>query len=247
FFYKLIIFFALPFIVVFVDKTYHKIKDGLFITTPYSFVNSSASAFYVSKISDSTLIENEDYKAIFIKCHNHLAENNLLLVTQKKSSFEKYYKHFHNHIPQICNQTIHNFSRKYYLEKDANNIKDPKFADATSYLNAEITVKSLFFTLVKQNLKDWLHLYYENLKNAFYGLPLLLFIVCIFIFSSIKLLFSKDKSQQFIFLFSALTLSNALIVCFASHSIMRYLFYNYSLIFLIFVILINKIVYARKT
>ncbi|WP_303316216.1 hypothetical protein Q4Q34_12475 [Flavivirga abyssicola] len=236
----------LPLFVIMADKTYHKLKDGLFISTPFSFINASAAAFYVSNDTNFNQIENGDYKAIFKKCYKYLSEKDLLLSRQKQTNYKTYYNHFHNHIPQICNQTIHQFSLEYYIEKHTAQGLDINPAVANSYWQSELAAQSLFFTLVKLNFKSWCNLFFANIKHAFKGVILFFLLLGFFFYSLFKLLYSKTKDYYILFILSALILSNAFIVCFASHSIIRYLFYNYSLIFITFVMVLKIIKQKNK-
>lgn len=235
--FKFLLILFVPLLTVFADKTYHQLKDGLFISTPYSFVNMSGAAFYVSKESDVEFIENPEYKTIFEACFPQLSEKKLLMSSQKRDGFDAYYKHYHNHVPQICNQTIHDISRGFYYNQFMETHTDEKAASVYSMWQSDLACKSLFFTLVKHNFKDWVLLYYSNLVHGFKSVVLLIFVVFVFLFSTYKVIFRRHQYYDILFICSALTLSNAMIVSLASHSIMRYLFYNYILLFIMILIL----------
>ena len=243
---RIAIVFLLPIVAVLADKSYHKLKDGHFISTPYTFVNMSTAAFYVSKKMDVDFISRPDYKMIFNECYLHLERKNLLMTSQERAGYKTYYNHFHNNVPQICNRTIHRISRNHYFNQYLLSSNDKKSASAFAAWQSELACKSLFFTLVSHNFNDWIQLYYQNLVHGFKSLAILLFIVVIFLFSTYKILFKPRTYDYILFIFSALILSNALIISLAGHSIMRYLFYNYILMFLILIVLFKSYDHAKR-
>ena len=236
---KIFLLLLIPFIATVMDKSYHILKDGRFVSTPFSFISASGASLYVSQASDIQFIETDDDKEIFKDCHAFLTENNWLLSSKNRATPKDDYKHFHNNVSKLCNFTLHDRGTQYYLDKGYN-IVDARIA-------IEKTSKSMYPILVKNNFNNWLRLYYNNLVHSFKSVFLLLFIVFVLIFSFIKSIISDNKIYLFMFFMASLILSNALIVAFASHSIIRYLFYNYSLFFLIFVLLIKIIKHGKKT
>lgn len=225
-FTRLLVLIFMPILVVLGEKSYHKLKDGIFMTTPFGFVNLSSAAYYVSNKEDATNFTNTDFKAIFEKSHEELERKHLLMSSQPKSSYEDYYDFFHNHIPQICNQTTFITSQNYFLDKN------PEMPIAASYYNAEKASKAIAITLIQHNFKKWIQLFMANILHSFYTIFLLLFVLASLIYSLIKMFGSFHKWYALLFIFSALTLSNAVLIAIASHSIMRYTFYNYTFILL---------------
>ncbi|MEM5565402.1 hypothetical protein WNY78_09810 [Psychroserpens sp. AS72] len=239
--FKLLLLICMPAVLVLAESTYHKLKDGIFMTTPFGFVNASTAAFYVSNQNDSQHIKDEDDKIIFKNCYQKLENEQLLMSSQNDlNSYTEYYSFFHKNIPLICNRTIHSLGKTYYFDEltKTNTIET---ADAQAFYNIEKSCKTLTFTLITNNFNSWIKLYFANISHGFYSSILLIFIVFIFLFSFVKVLF-QNKTYLLLFICSALTLSNAMLVAFASHSIMRYLFYNYVLIFFIFVIIFTKLI-----
>lgn len=223
---KLLLLLFIPFVTILMDKSYHKIKDGVFISTPFKYVNAMASAFYVSDANDVNLFQDQDLKNIFKLSHDFASENNWLMSSKKRDSYRDYYDHFHDNLGRICNQTFHTKGTQYYFNKNSSIVE--------SRLNIELAGKSMFPILIKNNFKKWITLYYSNLVHGFKSVIVLILIIILILLSAFKLLKSYSDTYATILMFSALILLNALIVSFASHSIMRYLFYNYFLFFLIF-------------
>ncbi len=235
---RFILLLIIPFISILVDKSYHKIKDGLFISTPFTYINAAASALYISKAEDVNSLENEDYKHIFNDCYSFISKNKWLLSSEERMSNAEDYKHFHRNLGKICNLTLHEQGTAYFLNKN-NTIVEARYY-------TEQAAKAMFPILVKNNFKEWICLFYSNLIYGF-KLPILfIFVLFAMLFSAFKAIKVSNKNVYIILFLSALILSNALVVAFASHSIMRYLFYNYSLFFLILVSIFKYINHVRE-
>lgn len=235
---KVLILVLVPIASVLIDKTYHKLKDGEFVSTPFSYINACASALYVSDFNDAQNISRTDDKNIFVACYHFLDEHGWLISTKsQKSNAEKYY-HFHNNMGNICNYTLQDNGRAYYKSKNQTIVQ--------ASISTERTAKNLFFVLVKTNFKKWITLYFNNVLHGFKSIFILIFLLAIVSFSFIKLIKNYSNFYAIQFLISSLLLSNALIIAFASHSIMRYLFYNYALFFILIVVLSKYFINERK-
>lgn len=197
-----------------------------------------ASALYVSNQGDVNNLENDDYKKIFNDCYSFISTNKWLLSSEERSSHAEDYEYFHKNLGKICNLTLHERGTAYFLNQN-NTIVEARY-------HVEKAAKGMFPVLVKNNLKKWIRLFYSNLIHGF-KLPLLFFsVLAIMFFSAFKSIKLSNKHVYIVLFFSALIISNALVVAFASHSIMRYLFYNYSLFFLILVSIFKYIKDVRK-
>ena len=243
---KIVFVCAFPFILNVADRTYHRIKDGLFISTPYTYVNVSAATFYISQKNDAKLINDEEHKQVFEICHNQLSEKGLLMSNRPQGNFEEYYNFFHNNFAKICNQTVHDTSAEYYSEKSIAYGNDIKAASVYGLWQSELFCKTVFKTILKQRFKEFAMLYYKNLIHGFKSVVVLIVLIVILFFSGYKTIVNYSKQNSLLFLLSALTISNALIVSLACHSILRYLFYNYISMVLIGILLINAFRYGKK-
>lgn len=238
YFIKFIILLVVPLGSILLDKSYHKIKDGLFISTPFTYINATASALYISTPEDANSFENKDTKIIFKDCYAFISKNKWLLSSEDRINNVEDYEHFHKNLGKICNLTLHERGTTYYLNQNKTIVE-------ARYL-VEKTAKNMFFTLVTNNFKEWIRLFYSNLIHGFKHHLVLFFILSITILSAVYTFKSANKYVYILLFLSALILSNALVVAFASHSIMRYLFYNYSLFFLILVSIFKFIKDVRK-
>lgn len=229
----IVILILLPFLISVLESTSKKIVYGYYVKTPYSYVNAVTLPLYVSDIKDSLEIDDKHYKNIFIKSFNTIDSLNLLSSKVNGRSKEKY-KVFHDNFPIICNQNIHNYGRKYYFDLEGVRFKNS--------IQTEMACKRIFFTLLKNNFKEWIKLYFVSIIHGFFGsLLLFLFFALTLIYSGLKLLNVFSISDAIVFLGSSLIISNAMIVALACHSISRYLFYNYFLGFIIIVLIMRRI------
>ncbi|TYB76859.1 hypothetical protein [Bizionia myxarmorum] len=236
---RLLVFLLAPLALVLLDKTYQQLKDGLFISTPFTYINASASALYVSEADDVYSFDNEDYQNIYKDCHTFLEENNWLMSSKERASYGDYYKDFHLNLGKICNLTLHQRGTEYYVNKGYP-------IEEASY-QIEMAAKGMYPVLVKNNFNKWIHLNYSNFIHGFKSQFLFFLILAIMIFAAFKSIFNAHKYIYILLFLSALIISNGMAVALASHSIMRYLFYNYSLFFLIFVLIFKYIKDVRNS
>jgi len=214
------------------ERSYHKLKDGFFKPTPLGYTSASTAPIYLSDRSDDTLIEQKDYRTIFQLSYDSLTKKDLL--PKPNQTVKENYIFFHNNLPKICNQTIRAQGVNYYLNNLPKGLSEKQLR-SYAFFEAEAACKVFTKTLIIKNFDKWIALYYTNLTYGFYTPILLFFVVFMFLFSLIRTTFYYQKKYAILFLLSSLILSNALFIAFASHSIMRYLFYNYALLFLLFI------------
>ncbi|MCD2260101.1 hypothetical protein [Psychroserpens luteolus] len=246
--FKSLVLICIPVVLVLIESTYHKLKDGIFMTTPFGFVAASGSAFYVSESHNINDMQSDNDRAIFELCYTKLNQEKLLLSSRDSlQSYSEHYKYYHDNLPDICNRTIHYLGKNFYYEKELQKEKNSKLAHAKAYYNIEKSCRNITLILIKSNFKKWINIYYANISHGFYSSFLFIMVVLIFLFSIVKFLFNpSDKRLTLLLFLSALTLSNAMLIAFASHSIIRYLFYNYVLIFIIGVLLIKLLRHGIK-
>lgn len=190
---------------------------------------------YISEKKDSSLFENPAHKAIFFKTYKRI-DSLGLLSSKVEGDYSEKYQVFHDNFPYICNQSFHNIGREYY--KDEN---DP----FKSAIDTEIAAKQMFPVLLKAHFIDYISLYYTSVMHGFYSVFIFIFFVIICIYSGLKCLKKFNLENGLLFFGSLLILSNALIVAVAVHTIMRYVFYNFAMAFIIIVLLSKKLTYTR--
>lgn len=227
------------------ERTYHKLKDGFFKPTPLGYTSASTAPIYLSDRDDYKLFENKDYQEIFINSYDTLVHKDLL--PKPNYTIEESYKFFHDNLPKICNQTIRVQGINYYLNKPAPEKWSNNQMASYLYFETEAACKEFTKVLIVNHFKDWLKLFYANITYGFKSQLLLWFVVFMFLFSLAKTLLNNQRKYAIIFLLSSLILSNALFIAFAVHSIQRYLFYNYALIFLLFLSTYNLLASEKKS
>lgn len=227
-----------PFAIKLLDRSYHKIVHDNFVPTPYSFVNIVTLPLFVSDISDSTSIADPDVRQLFIASHNTIDSLNLLSQSIQGSAKNKY-EVFHNNFPEICNKNIHKKARNLYLKKG--------YEPWNNFIKAEEACKILTPILIKNNLNEYLTIYWEGILRGFKSIFIFAGLLLLAILGLFKFLRKPTKENSMIVLCGALIFSNALIVGIACHSIDRYLFYNYALALVMIVLFLRKLqtYYAR--
>ena len=229
----LIVFLGIVLVASVTERSYHKLKDGFFKPTPLGFTSAATAPIYISDTKDYLLIEQQDYREILKISYDTLIKKDLLLKPNQTPKED--YLFFHRNLPKICNQTVRAQGIAYYFKQPVPD--DWSFNQTTSYpyFETEAACKVYTEVLIKTHFKKWLQLFYNNLVYGFRSWLLLLFVVFMFFFSLIKTIFHYQRHYALLFLLSSLILSNALFIAFAVHSIQRYLFYNYALLFLLFI------------
>lgn len=234
---NLVVFCSVILVASLTERTYHKLKDGFFKPTPLGYTSASTAPIYISNKSDYKLIEDEDYRNIFQMSYDTLVKKDLL--PKSTQTPKEKYLFFHENLPKICNQTVRSIGIDYYFSKDIPKGFTEQQAISYPIFETEAACKVFTFVLIKANFKKWIQLYYLNITFGFYSPILFFFVIFIFLFSLFKTVFFYQKPYAVLFLLSSLILSNALFIAFASHSIMRYLFYNYALFFLLLICTFN--------
>lgn len=230
--------FLLPVLSSFADKTYRYIFYGYFKTTPYSYVNVVALPLYVSEATDGKIFENKDIKAVYDHSHQKLDSLNLLS-TEVQGSYKEKYMRFHYNFPKICNQNIHDFGLTYYTSQG---FTPPKNAFAI-----EDACKTMTPKLIQAHFTEFLALYYTSIVHGFKSVFILFFVIALSILSLVRVLKRFGLNGAFVLMATLFIISNAMIVAIASHSIMRYLFYNYFLGLLILIILLKKFISRHES
>jgi O-antigen ligase len=214
-----------------IERGYHKLKDGFFKPTPLAFVSASTAPIYLSTKADAKLFANTDYKSILERSFDSLDAKGLL--ANPKQSYYEQYMFFHNNLPKICNQTVHKEALDYYFENLPKGLSE-KQQSSFPYFAAEAAAKQFTKTLIPYNLSEWLVLFFYNVSYGLFSSLIFVMLLLIFAISLVKQFYKSKRNYIVPLVLSSLILSNSVLIAFASHSIMRYLFYNYALLFLLF-------------
>ncbi len=228
----LLILLLLPLATQTLDKTYHKIVHGFFVSTPFSYINALTLPLFVSEKEDAVKLKTEDEKIVFLKTYKTL--DSLGLLSSKISGgAAAEYRIFHDNFPVICNRTFH-VPAMHYFESKTDKVGE-------NVVLTEKAAKDMLPVLVKNNFSNYISIFFEGVFHGFKGVLIFVFVMLLFLYSAILVLKKWSLYNGMLLLATTLIVSNAFIVAFASHSIMRYLFYNYFFAILIGIILFRKI------
>lgn len=234
----LLILLLLPFANNFIERSYRYIFYNYFETPPYSYINAVTLPLYVSKKNDYQYMPNEDDKALFKLAFHRIDSLGLLSSKIEGEAMDKYMV-FHNNFPIICNQNIYDQGVVYF--------RNDEEKPSLNVFKTEMASKNIFTTLISKNFKDWFLLYITGIVYGFKGWIVFCFMIVLFVFAFWKSFYKYSNYWGFLLLSSSLFLSNAMVVALASHSIIRYLFYNYFLGVLILILFLKKIKHLAKT
>ena len=181
-------------------------------------------------------MKTEDEKIIFQRTYNKI--DNLGLLSSKVSGGEsEEYKRFHNNFPWICNRSFHVPTMDYF-EGKSNNLGE-------NVILTEKAAKEILPVLAKNNFEKYISLYFQGIFHGFKGILIFCIVMLLFIYSLVVSLKKWNLYNSLLLFATLLIISNAFIVAFASHSIMRYLFYNYFFAILIAIVLFRKITFNK--
>ncbi len=233
-----IAFLVLPIFTTLTDKTYHQVKHGYFVNTPWTGIHLLTPAFFVADEGDYQLYDSEEeqqfFKWIYAKLyHNHLNVNNLN--EDGKYDASGFYS---NHFTDIANATLYE-SGKELVGTNLN--EDQKF------IALDELTKKMAFPLVLDNFGLWFKLYVKNIINAFGNAKYASIYVILLLVSFISLLKRESDEYKLITLLTLMTLSNVALVAIGMHTIKRFTFYNDWVLFLIIFILLNTFIKHRES
>ena len=227
-----ILLLLLPLLPQTADRIYHKAVHGFFVATPFSYVNALTLPLYVSEKQDAAFLKTEDEKIIFQRTYKTI--DSLGLLSSKISGdATKKYKVFHDNFPWICNRSFHAPTMNYF-ENQANELGE-------NVIMTEKAAKDMLPVLVKHNFKKYVSIYFQGVFHGFKGILIFGIVLLLFMYSLFATIKKWTVYNALLLLGTLLIFSNAFIVAFASHSIMRYLFYNYFFAVLSAIVLFRKL------
>lgn len=230
---RLVLLLILPLLTKGIDKSFHKVVHGHFVSTPYSYVNAVTLPLFVAKWEDSSAIENKDYRNLFVQSYKTIDSLGYTRAMTFGDSREQY-ENFHDHFPMICNQNLHDKGRAYFLAKEG--------VEHLDGIRTEEASKAILPILIANNSAAYFDVYFEGILNGFKSIFVLGIFILILFYSFWRTLKRYSAHNAFILMGTTFILTNALLVGFACHTIERYLFYNYFIAFLILVLAIRKLI-----
>ena len=89
-----LVLICFPVIISMADKTYHKIKHGYFVNTPWTGIHLITPAFYVSDIEDESIFESKAERLFFKTTYDQLTKKNLNINHLNLRSYEDNISHY---------------------------------------------------------------------------------------------------------------------------------------------------------
>lgn len=231
--FLIVLFLVLPFITSLIDKTYHKVVHGHFVSTPWTGMSLITPILFVSDAEDVEVLNTPKEKEFFQKTHYELMEQNMNIHTMSI-------------VPLKQSPTL------YYIENYANIQMGPIFqngkeivgnhmSEEETYIALDKMINTITKPLIWDNFSKWRRIYQGNF---IYGLggskPALLYFI-IAIVSFCMLLKRNDKICKVLFIISLATIANVLLVAIGMHAVIRFTFYNDWVLFLAIFIFLNSL------
>ena len=227
---------CIPFLSVFVDVLYHKIKHNQATTTPWTGVQIAAIPFFVSNKNDSLIFDEPNQKAYFNLIYSKLEQKKLLLKFIPKENYSTVDFYSERYVA-IANGTINEEGEKFFKPSFSINEK--------TILNNKMA-SSMTLPLIKKNFFKFCKLYFQNVIKGIGTSKYFILIIILLILSVLKWYESNDKNAKFIIIGSLALLGNVFIVAFAEPTIIRYVFYN-DWILIAIVLLLFQNTFSIKT
>lgn len=233
--FLLIAIILIPFSAIAVDMTFHKLRHGYAVTTPWTGIQVATIPFFVSDKDDYLLFENENQQNYFKFLYNKLDEKKLLQSNLPKNIDEKHF--FSENYCNISNFTISDDGLNFF---NKNLSYEEKII-----LNDKMSL-SITPTLIKNNLSKWITVYKKNVFKGIGEIHSLFFILMLLLLNSYVLYKKEEFVSKFIILLCFLTICNIVLVGIAEPVIERYTYYNNWIIIAIFLLLFQNY-FQKKT
>lgn len=223
-------FFILPVLTSLMDKTYHQLKHGHFVNTPWTGIHLIAPAFYVADEEDYQLYDSDEerdfFKSIFTKLYsNHLNVNHLNEDGQRDAT-EFYIRHY----SAIANATIYDSGKE---------LVGIQLSEDQKFIALDQLTKKMALPLVLNNFKSWFKLYIKNSVSAFGSAKHAAIYIILLLVGLVGLFKKGQNDYKVMSLLVLLTFGNVALVAIGMHAIKRFTFYNDWVLFLILFILID--------
>lgn len=231
-------FIVLPLLTSLLDKTFHYLKHGYFVNTPWTGIPLITPAFYVSDEQDYQLYESEFEQQFFKSIHSQLIKRNLNIHHLKEDGINDETTFYILHFSKISNETLFDYG-KTLLGKE--------MSESQKFIALDALTKEMVLPLVLDNFGLWCKLYIKNIVNAFGTSKYMLLYVILLLFGLVGMIKKDMDGYKVISLLSILTFGNIALVALGMHTIKRFTFYNDWVVFLIVFILLDTYMKQKKS
>lgn len=228
----IVLLITLPLITSLLDRTYHKVVHGHFVSTPWTGMNLITAAFFVSDAEDEALFEDPVEKEFFQNTHNSLMAQQM----------------------NVNNLDIADYAAptQFYINRFADITMGPIFFNGNAVLEASLTKVERFIALdamttkmtkplIQDNFSKWTGIYIKNAIHGFGGINNVFLYMLIALISLMVLLKRDQKEYKVLGLISLCAIANVLIVAIGMHAVIRFTFYNDWVLFLTIFVLLNSL------
>ena len=227
---------AIPIVGSLVDKTYHKLYHGHFVSTPWTGLHISALPFFVSDEEDYNIFETTEEQEYFRHVYRELTLAGLTLHEFNKThTGSRGFGFYAENSTNIANGIIDGKGTHFFDEEEL---------EVRWILNDRMS-KKMAFPLILDNFGTWSKFYIMNIIAGM-GHEKLLFLYPIFLlFSLVYIIIRRfQRLDVYIFLCFLMALSNIALVAFAQPlTFYRYTIYGDFLIYSAIVILLSHRLY----
>lgn len=228
----IVAFITLPLITSLIDRTYHKVVHGHFVSTPWTGMNIITAPFFVSDAEDEALFEDATEKQFFQNTHRALIDQQMNI-----NNFDT---------------SVYATPTQFYIGRFADITVGPILKNGNAVLGSSMTENERFIALDKMtttmtkplildNFSKWKHVFIQNAIHGLGGLKNTILYVFIALFSWIMLLKRNQKEYKVVGLISVVLIANVLIVAIGMHAVIRFTFYNDWVLFLTIFVLLNSL------
>jgi hypothetical protein len=211
-----------------IDRTYHLIKHGSFISTPFTGVQLATEAIYVAKENDYTLFYDEPTRKIVQSIQDSVYAKKLNLRSYVENhSLEPtidQIQHYSLSYNEIAHRIIINQLLDHYTGLEG--IKKWKAID-------DITIK-ISLTIIKANFRDYILICIKDIqKNGFRDNILMISFIVLIILAVYNI--KKSNIAAYILFSGIMLIANYLLVAIIEPILFRYAMYT-NLVFLIVIV-----------
>lgn len=230
--WPIILLILLPFFMSVSERIYNKSMYGFYENNSMNYVHLISADFFLSTSNTVEIFEDPDeieyFKIVFESLEN-AGLTKQKADAQNKSDIEVYNRNF----SKICNRRIHDLGLNYFQKKGLNYFEQ--------YIAINKLCKKMFFKMLKHNMKERVTFFIKNLKLTYGTAKYLLLYIVLMVYSLIMVIKTKNTIFKFILLGSVLMLANNVLIAFVIHSIKRYTFYYFWILFAIIILTFSKL------